>query len=385
MNTARSIATALVLMVGSVPAEAATVSAQSSQSLDGGAADNSRFDRFAPQEQGSKVSLDYSIWDAALDSFVISLGPSLRTAPPTLRHLMGTHLRRGHNSFYRLEGNRIIFEYLNADVIASLTEYRQDLERIGTDIGIAGLPRNEQLAFWLNLHNVAIIEQVALAYPTMRPSDVKIDGVPLDKAAFIEIAGIKLSPNDIRTQIVYPNWSDPRVMYGFFRGDIGSPAIQADPFTAFNLSDLLDRSAKEFVNSLRGTERRGDTMHVSQIYEEASSFYFRDFSKDMLAHLGKFAEAEVREDLARVSSARATIYEPDIADLSRGQKLANYGNVSSSDGVGSSIRIPLLVQIFAKERADKIIKLSREGKYIRSVRILPIILPGEELRIDEVE
>ena len=241
--------------------------------------------------------MDWSFLDEALGYFVLFMGPSFREIPFRTEPPVGTRVRYGHDSRYRLEGNRVVFELLSEEEIAPLTEYRKDLERIGSEIDLASLPRNEQLAFWLNLHNVAIIEQIGLAYPVRQPRDILIDGVPLDEARFISVSGVAMSPHDIRTKIVYPNWSDPRVIYGFFRGDIGSPTLQELAFTGANVDFLLDLSASEFVNSLRGVERRGDALKISRIYEEARGFYFPGEFEGLKSHLRKLAGADRRRHL----------------------------------------------------------------------------------------
>ena len=120
-----------------------------------------RFARFVPNGQPSATRLDYSLWNEALNFFVFSMGASLRERAPSVQPNLGTRRVYGHTSGYRLEANRVTFSYLEDDVIQSLAEYRRDLELTADEIDIASLARNEQLAFWINLHNVAIIEQIA--------------------------------------------------------------------------------------------------------------------------------------------------------------------------------------------------------------------------------
>ena len=77
----------------------------------------------------------------------------------------GTRRQYGHVSRYRLEGSRIMFSFLDADIRASFTEYRKDLEGTADLVDIQSLSRNEQLAYWINLHNVALIEKIASTAP----------------------------------------------------------------------------------------------------------------------------------------------------------------------------------------------------------------------------
>ncbi|MGI8943056.1 MAG: DUF547 domain-containing protein [Qipengyuania sp.] len=342
------------------------------------------FAQFAPRSQATSARLDYSIWDEALDFFVLRMGPSLRQGAPSVSPGMGTRRTYGHDSLYRLEGNRVIFSFLNDDVKASLTEYREDLERIGSEIDIAGLARNEQLAYWINLHNVAVIERIARDYPVEAPSRMKIGAAQqaLDDAPFITVAGVAMSPKDIRTKIVYPHWSSPKVIYGFFRGDIGGPSIQRDAFSSDNVDALLTENATEFVNALRGTEKRGSTLHVSTIYEEARPFYFRNWPADLRGHLTEFASDEVRQDIAATSEVKASIYEPDIADLANGDREPSYGNVQVDNGSGDfvqqSFRIPQSIGRLMTERSEKMRRIIKDKVRTGRVEVLPFVMPGEE-------
>lgn len=354
-------------------------------------APDSRFDRFAPKANPVNTRIDYAIWDEALKFMVFRMGRSIREGAPTVNPSMGTRRLYGHESRYRLEGNRVVFEFLEPNVIASLTEYRQDLERTADKVDIASLSRNEQLAFWINLHNAAVIEQIALNYPLSQPSRMKIGdtGLPLDEARFITINGVAMSPKDIRTRIVYPNWKNPKVIYGFWRGEIGGPSIRDTAFTADNVGELLDESAREFVNSLRGTEQRGDTLHVSTIYSEAAPFYFRDWQSDLRAHLAGYANDEVKPMIAETTKAEASIYEYAIADLANGEREPSYGFVTQTgpDGIErtASFRIPANIQRLLTERGQKLEKIIRRGERTGTVTFIGIDLPGENYQPEVVE
>ena len=177
----------------------------------------------------------------------------------------------------------------------ALTQYRQDLERVGNELDIVHLPRNEQLSYWINLHNVAVIEALAHQYPMREPAEGSFGAneTTLQDAKLVTIDGVQLSPRDIREKIVYPNWSDPRVIYGFWRGEIGGPSIQRLAYTGSNGDQLLALNAEEFVNSLRGVEAYGGALRISQIYEEAAPFYFAD-DADLITHLSQFARDDVK-------------------------------------------------------------------------------------------
>ncbi|TAD82237.1 MAG: DUF547 domain-containing protein [Sphingomonadales bacterium] len=341
------------------------------------------FATFVPSQTPTNDKIDYSIWDEAMKNIVISMGPSLREGAPRPDPSFGTRRQYGHVSRYRLEGTRVMFSFLDSEVIASFTEYRQDLERTADIVDIQSLSRNEQLAYWINLHNVAMVEQIANAWPVRQPRDIKVDGVPLDEARFITVEGIKLSPRDIREKIVYHNWQDPVVIYGFWRGEIGGPSLQKEAFNADNVARLLVRGAGDFVNSLRGSQEQEGRLQVSELYREAAAFFFPDFEKDVRAHLTRYADDKTTALLTQAGGAEPVIREYDIADLEGGVREPTYQNITSN-GQSISFRIPQSMAALLKERETKFQEIIRQGR-TGTVTFSNITLPGSDSEPAEVE
>ncbi|KEO89886.1 hypothetical protein EH32_02555 [Erythrobacter litoralis] len=316
-----SLAVAALLATGLSPALAENAMTAAAFTADQGVAAPDPLARFVPAADRTDHTIDYRHWDEALAWFVIPMGPPLRiTPPPKAEPRLGTRITYGHTSRFRLEGNRIAFSMLTDEVRAALTEYRQDLERVGTELDLARLPRNEQLAYWLNLHNVAVIEALAHEYPLRTPAEGRFgtNDESLQDATLVTVKGVALSPRDIRERIVYPNWRDPKVIYGFWRGEIGGPSIQRLAYSGANVDTLLDFGAEEFANSLRGVDAWGGRLRVSRIYDEAKPFYFAD--EDVLRdHLRQYAREDVQELIEKNARVSYTIYDEDIADLMFGK------------------------------------------------------------------
>ncbi len=359
------------MLAGAAPAAAKTATADEALAT------------FAPSKTPNKDKIDYAIWDEAMKSIVISMGPSLREGAPRPDPSLGSRRQYGHVSRYRLEGTRVMFSFLDSDVIATFTEYRKDLENTANIVDIQSLSRNEQLAFWINLHNVAMVEQIANAWPIRQPREIKIDGVVLDDARFITVEGIKLSPRDIREKIVFQHWNDPVVMYGFWRGEIGGPSLQREAFNADNVGRLLTRGANDFINSLRGTQEQGGKLQVSEIYRETAPFFFADFERDLRAHLTRYADSSTEILLTKTSGADPVINEHDIADLEGGVREPTYQNINSN-GQQVSFRIPQSMAALLRERETKFQEIIRQGR-TGTVTFSNIALPDGVSEPSEVE
>jgi len=311
----------------------------------------SDFTKFTPRPyKGTKI--DYRLMDEVLSYMVLDLGPSLRSRMSKPQATTGTRFVQGHTSPYRMEGSRVTFDYVTESFLAGLTEYRKDLEAVGTQVDIARLSKNEQLAYWFNLHNLALLEQIALAYPVGTPSKIKVkSGVgktSLDDAKILNVSGQALSLRDIRENIVYKNWSDPSVIYGFYRGDIGSPKLARSAFAANRMDFLMEENAAEFVNSLRGFRKGTKYRYVSEIYKELDGSIFKNFDADLENHLAKYAQDNVLLDVKSSAPFKFDRYEDDIADLTNGRRLASSGNAL----LGNST-IPKEVQRFVAESNTK--------------------------------
>ena len=339
----------------------------------GNDASEDTFASFAPHSDKRDQRLDFGNWTELLSAYVLSMGPPLRKMPPGGA---ATPRRDGHNSMYRLEGAMVAFDLMDAETIANIARYRRELEAVAGDIDLQSLPRNEQLAYWLNLHNVALVEKIAAEWPIYEPREILVDGTPLDEARFILVNGVALSPRDIREQIVFRHWKSPEVFYGFWRGEIGGPAMQREAFDGRDVAIQLGRAAREFANSRRGVERRGDTLHVSRFYAEVAPFFFPDFEADLRAHLGKHVEGKVSRMLADTKKVDPSLYEHDIADLSGGRR----PNLFYANG-----RISQPIANLLAQRRSKFAYIARKMPRTGTVTFSNIDLPGDPPNKDEVE
>lgn len=314
-----------------------------------------------------KTRIDYTVWDQLLKDMVFYTGPSLRERASRPRAIVGTRFVHGHTSPYRLEGNKIVFEKLNDEFKSFIDEYVVDLVAVGNRIDIPALARDEQLSYWMNLHNALVIQAIAEGYPTQTPSRLKgPDGERFHDSKRVEIDGVKLSLRNIREDIVYRNWSDPLVIYGFFHGDIGSPSIQRAAFSGGTLEQTLKYSAYEFANSLRAFNTRREKPRVSRHYEDAAPFFFVDFDNDVRSHLEKYMKPAVLAELRQASSPLEIMpYESVIADLTAGDgDRQPISRVTQLRGMGTgSSRPGSPLDRALREQAEKFNKIRKRGLF----------------------
>jgi len=320
---------------------------------------------FAPAPK-TLTSIDYSAMDLLLESMVLPTGLSTRIKAPRITDpTIGTNIILGHRSSYRLEGNRIPFYNFKTEYKKLVSDYQQELVELGSKIDISSLPRNEQLAYWMNLHNITMIDQISKAYPVKIPRQikVKVDGEKflINDAKILQINNQSLSLRDIREKIVYKNWKDPIVQYGFFLGDIGSPSIHRKAFTSENVKTILNVNAYEFTNSLRAFNKG----RVSQLYYDNAEFFFPDFQNDVRKHISKYSRPEVSSEINQHAALKIDKYHAVIADLTGGSNNRTQGlpvQITSNDDL-TRIGLPArgAVVAFMEELAQKRVKLKKLG------------------------
>ncbi|WP_428407093.1 DUF547 domain-containing protein [Hyphococcus sp.] len=290
-------------------------------------AEEDPFAVFAPYASEPQYTIDHTPWTDFLKRAVYVTGRSDRT--PARRsgnqfRINGTRLTTTSTSRYRFEGNRIMFHTFNNDIETYLGLYRQGLQDTMNRVEYDAFSRDEQLAFWLNLYNAVVIHEIAKVHPVAKPSRIRIrdQDARLFDAKLVEVHGVRLSLNDIRHNIVYRYWRSADVLYGFWDGAIGGPSIMPTAFEGDAVRSQLQLNAREFVNSLRGVDRIGGRMRVSQIYVDARPYFFTDWPASLYAHLSRYADWTTAEILAeKPANPRASRFAYNTADVESGETI----------------------------------------------------------------
>ena len=167
------------------------------------------------------------------------------------------------------------------------------------------LNRAEQKGAWINLYNALTVLTILDHYLVKSIRDIRsgwFSSGPWD-LKLIKVEEIELSLNDIEHRILRPIWQDNRVHYAVNCASLGCPNLQLEPFTAENSHRLLEKAAREYVNSPRGVDLSGGELTLSSIYD----WFQADFGGSdatILTHLEKFAAPALA---AKLKSYRGTI------------------------------------------------------------------------------
>jgi hypothetical protein len=216
------------------------------------------------------------------------------------------------------EGNRFYFETFkdNEEARQFLREIQTSLEQMPDEAPLSYFSRDEQLAYWLNLYNVTVLNQVIDEYPKRNLKKLFRGKNSIFEQKLLTVAGIPLSLNDIQFTILKQNYdNNPLIIYGLYQGIIGGPNIRKTAYTGENVWRALENNAYEFINSNRGTYKtRGSTFRVSSFYDRSEA-YFPDFETDLSAHLLEYLQGDEKPALQEAAKLKADINDWDVTDL----------------------------------------------------------------------
>lgn len=191
--------------------------------------------------------------------------------------------------------NRFDYAAVSAADLAKLESYLDSLQGIEP----RQLSRAEQLPFWINLYNALTVKVVLDNLPVTSIRKIRFLTSPFgpwDKN-LIEVAGKKLTLNDIEHRILRPIWKDPRIHFSVNCASIGCPNLASKAFTADNSDALMERSAVDFINHARGVDIKADKVVLSSIFD----WYGTDFGDNqhqILAYLSKYYQGENKQGLS---------------------------------------------------------------------------------------
>ncbi len=226
--------------------------------------------RFADHDEASTATIEHGAWGEILDEYLHTDDPS------------GVHLF----DYAGLQANPVdrgkLQSYLAALQEVDPRRYRRD----------------EQMAYWINFYNALTVEVVLTEYPVDSIRDISSSLIPLRGPwgdPYARLLGQELTLDNIEHDILRPIWQDPRIHYAVNCASIGCPNLAPRPYTADRLEEMLEESARGYVNHPRGVEILDESFGVaSSIY----SWFVEDFGgneEGVIRHLLEYANPELDE------------------------------------------------------------------------------------------
>jgi hypothetical protein len=273
---------------------------------------------FRGYDENSKYTINFDDLSNILRTAVVDVGMSTREKAEPGHAATGTRMKTSVKRSTINEGNRFYYETFakNEDGRKLLLAIQTSLEQVPSEAPLKYFNRDEQLAYWLNLYNVTVLNQIIEEYPQRSLKKLAVGRKSIFSKKILTVAGIPLSLDDIEFTILKNNYdSNPLIIYGLYQGYIGGPNIRKRAYTGGDVWRALKNNAHEFINSNRGTYPKDEkTFRVSSLYERNEAF-FPNFDDDLTEHLMTYIEGEERSELQASRFLRADIDDWTVTDL----------------------------------------------------------------------
>ncbi|MGB7451947.1 MAG: DUF547 domain-containing protein [Lysobacterales bacterium] len=273
------------------------------------------FQRF---DDNSKYTINYDDLTNLLKTVVVDVGRSTREKAAPSQAELGTRMTNKVKRSTANEGNRFYYETFdnNEEAQQFLEAIQKSLEQLPTEAPLEYFSRDEQLAYWLNLYNVTILNEIIKVYPQRNLKKLLVGKKSVLSKKILNVAGIPLSLDDIQYTILKNNYdNDPLIIYGLYQGIIGGPNIRKKAYTGPDVRRALKNNANEFINSNRGTYSKDEKVfRVSSLYDR-NRVFFPDFKSDLSSHLLTYVEGPERTELQSASTLKPDINDWSVTDL----------------------------------------------------------------------
>lgn len=209
-------------------------------------------------------------------------------------------------AFGREEGGRLKIAY--AATGRQGMDFLEDYVAYLAAVPVSGLGRDDQLAYWLNLRNVLVVEAMSDSRSRRRMAQAR--GTAAEPGDMwtekrVTVDGHPLSIDDIERGILVANWADtPDVVFGLYQGTRGGAALPADGFEGATVREHLARLGRDFVNSRDGVRVRRGTAEIPELLAWHEAALFGGDRAALIAHLATLADAGTASGLAAATEIR---------------------------------------------------------------------------------
>ncbi|WP_430468390.1 DUF547 domain-containing protein [Winogradskyella ouciana] len=151
----------------------------------------------------------------------------------------------------------------------------------------------EQLAYFINVYNANTIKLIVDNYPVESIKKVDATISPFLKN-FIFIGEKEFSLADIEKGFLQ-KMNEPRIHFAINCASISCPKLLREAYTAENVNELMDRAAKEFINSDKNNISE-NSAKVSEIFK----WYKKDFllqSESIIDYINQYADTKINPNV----------------------------------------------------------------------------------------
>jgi len=275
-------------------------------------------DPFQRFDNSSSYTINYDDLTNLLKTVVVDTGRSTREKAAPTQAATGTRMKAKVKRSTMNEANRFYFETFanNPEARQLIGAIQKSIEQVPGEVSLEYFSRDEQLAYWLNLYNVTLLNEIIKVYPQRNLKKLLVGKKSILSKKILNVAGVSLSLDDIQYTILKNNYNnDPLVIYGLYQGIIGGPNIRKRAYTGTDVRRALKNNALEFVNSNRGTYSKDEKVFRVSSFYDRNRVFFPDFKSDLSKHLLTYLEGSEKRELQSAKTLKPDIDDWTVTDL----------------------------------------------------------------------
>ena len=156
---------------------------------------------------------------------------------------------------------------------------------------LADLPREEQIAFWINVYNATVLRRVANKYPVKSVKEIK--GL-FDKEK-LKVAGQAFTLNGLQDYLLGKDFQENRVLFALVSGTKSSPPLRKEAYCGRLLERQLEEDLKSFLSQPANLYATEAGILLSPVLEPLAK---RGTLRDFLNKAGSSLPPNVSKSLA---------------------------------------------------------------------------------------
>jgi hypothetical protein len=179
---------------------------------------------------------------SALLGLLLATRPAAAVAPPEYT-LWGNLLSKYYDPAKGMD-----YKGLKANDKKTLDDLRQQLATV--DVG--ALSRPDQLAYWINLYNISVVNVIVEHYPVASIRDLSTDFLEhlsvFKKLKSVQTRTGMLTLDEVENDRIRDPFKDARIHFAINCAARSCPPMRTEPLTGPELSLQLDDQVRSFVN-----------------------------------------------------------------------------------------------------------------------------------------
>lgn len=227
------------------------------------------------------------------------------------------------------------YHVFSGKALEFVQSYRTYLEGVKVSL----LNRDEQLAYWLNLHNVGVIEKLASNFKKKGKLRA-LRGEPSEPGEWwaekmFTVEGHALSLEEIEQDILMRTFAEPLALYGLTYGVRGTTTLGTKAFSGSTVRQQLEKLAKDFINNTDNVKVSRSSIRVNSLLAWNKEVLFQGSQTALFAHIADYAEPELKSKLQAIGEDtklshrfnwKSDAHRPQRQSFGVGSSVSSYGS-----------------------------------------------------------